>query len=72
MTQVNLFTAGAFFVAILLVYHYLAKKYHYFLTKPIPCLKPTFLFGSSGPLLLRREGITTFMKTVYSSFPDAK
>uniref|UniRef100_A0A8D8HD69 (northern house mosquito) hypothetical protein n=1 Tax=Culex pipiens TaxID=7175 RepID=A0A8D8HD69_CULPI len=72
MTQVNLFTAGAVIIIILLIYHYLAKKYHYFLPKPVPCLKPSFLVGSSGPVLLRRQGVTTFMKKVYNSFPDAK
>lgn len=72
MTQVNLFTAGAVIIIILLIYHHLAKKYHYFLPKPIPCMKPSFLVGSSGPVLLRRQGVTTFMKTIYNSFPEAK
>lgn len=71
MTQVNLFTAGAVIIIILLIYHHLAKKYHYFLPKPIPCMKPSFLVGSSGPVLLRRQGVTTFMKTIYNSFPEA-
>lgn len=72
MTQVNLFTAGAVIIIILLVYHYLVKKYHYFLSKPIPCVKPTILVGTSGPLLFRKRDLATHMKVMYNAFPDAK
>ncbi|KAL1386787.1 hypothetical protein pipiens_012807 [Culex pipiens pipiens] len=72
MVQVDLFTAGAVFAIILLAYHYLSKRYEYFLTKPIPCLKPTFLVGNTGAMLFRQRDIAAQVKALYYAFPDFK
>uniref|UniRef100_A0A1Q3FR14 Putative cytochrome p450 9f2 n=1 Tax=Culex tarsalis TaxID=7177 RepID=A0A1Q3FR14_CULTA len=72
MVQVDFITAGAVFAIILLLYHYLAKKYEYFLPKPIPCIKPSFLLGSTGPMILRQRDISSHMKWLYNQFPDFK
>lgn len=68
----DLFTAGAVFAIILLAYHYLSKRYEYFLTKPIPCLKPTFLVGNTGPMMFRQRDIAAHVKILYNAFPDFK
>lgn len=72
MVQVDLWTAGAVGAIILLIYHYLSKKYEYFLAKPIPCLKPTFLLGSTGPMMTRRKDVSSHIKDMYNTFPDFK
>uniref|UniRef100_A0A8D8C5B5 Probable cytochrome P450 9f2 n=2 Tax=Culex pipiens TaxID=7175 RepID=A0A8D8C5B5_CULPI len=72
MVQVDFLTAGAVFAIILLVYHYIAKKYEYFLPKPIPCIKPSFLLGSSGPMMLRQKDIISHVQWLYNQFPDFK
>lgn len=72
MVQVDFLTAGAVFGIILLIYHYIAKKYEYFLPKPIPCIKPSFLLGSSGPMMLRQKDIISHVKWLYNQFPDFK
>uniref|UniRef100_A0A182SLH9 Uncharacterized protein n=1 Tax=Anopheles maculatus TaxID=74869 RepID=A0A182SLH9_9DIPT len=60
-------------VAILgLLYYYVRSRYSYFLDKPYPHLKPTFLFGSSAPMMLRQRDMIEHIKILYNSFPDAK
>ncbi|XP_053683470.1 probable cytochrome P450 9f2 [Sabethes cyaneus] len=70
--EVDLFTALAAGVIILLLFHYASKKYQYFLSKPIPCVKPSFFFGSSGPLMARKRDLPTHIRMMYNTFPDAK
>ncbi|XP_055529185.1 probable cytochrome P450 9f2 [Wyeomyia smithii] len=72
MVEIDLFTAVAVGVIIILCYHYIAQKYLYFLTKPVPCLKPTFLLGNFASLLFRRKDIVSHLITNYNAFPDAK
>lgn len=72
MLQVDLFTAFAVGGIILLAYHYLSKKFEYFLTKPVPCPKPTFLFGNTASMLLRTKDASGTIRDIYNSFPDAK
>lgn len=71
MPQVDLFTAAAIVAVVILLYHYVAKKYEYFLTKPVPCVKPTFLLGSSGPTMFRKADVVSHFKKIYDAFPDA-
>nr|XP_029731420.1 probable cytochrome P450 9f2 isoform X1 [Aedes albopictus] len=71
MPQVDLFTAAAIVAVVVLLYHYVAKKYEYFLTKPVPCVKPTFLLGSSGPTMFRKADVVSHFKKIYDAFPDA-
>lgn len=71
MLQVDLFSAAALLAVVILLYHYIAKKYEYFLTKPVPCVKPTFLVGSSGPTIMRTVDMATHFKKLYDTFPDA-
>ncbi|XP_029732068.2 probable cytochrome P450 9f2 [Aedes albopictus] len=72
MWEADLFTAIAVGALVLAVYHYIAKRYQYFLTKPVPCVKPTFLLGSSIPLLTRDRDISSYIRTLYDAYPDAK
>ncbi|XP_055529183.1 probable cytochrome P450 9f2 [Wyeomyia smithii] len=72
MINVDLFVVLAIGAIVLLIYHYIAQKYQYFLSKPIPCLKPTFLFGSSWPALTRKRNIATHFQQLYNTYPDAK
>ncbi|XP_053683462.1 probable cytochrome P450 9f2 [Sabethes cyaneus] len=70
--DVDLFVVLAIGAIVLLIYHYISQKYHYFLAKPIPCLKPTFLLGSSGPALFRKRDIATHLRLMYNTHPDSK
>ncbi|XP_065080342.1 probable cytochrome P450 9f2 isoform X3 [Ochlerotatus camptorhynchus] len=70
--MVNLFAAVAVGVIVLLLYHYVAKKYQYFLTKPIPCIKPTFLLGIYDQVFFKKVKLVFGSKVLYNSFPDAK
>lgn len=72
MMEVDLLTACAVGAIILLIYHYIAKKYEYFLTKPVPCVKPTFGFGSTAPTLLRNMDVCTLVTKLYSVYPDVR
>ncbi|XP_058462581.1 probable cytochrome P450 9f2 [Malaya genurostris] len=70
--EVDLLTAGAIGAIILLIFHYMSKKYEYFLSKPISCVKPTFLLGSTGPIMFRRRDISSHVRMLYNVFPDSK
>lgn len=72
MVEVNLFAAVAVGLIILLLYHYVAKKYHYFLTKPIPCIKPTFLLGIYDQVFFKNVKLVFGSTVLYNTFPDAK
>uniref|UniRef100_A0A8D8JY63 Probable cytochrome P450 9f2 n=3 Tax=Culex pipiens TaxID=7175 RepID=A0A8D8JY63_CULPI len=72
MLQVDLFTACAVGGIVLLVYHYVSKKFEYFLSKPIPCPKPTFMFGNTASMMLRTQDAKEKVQELYNSFPDAK
>lgn len=72
MVQVDLVTAGAVFAIILLIYHYLAKKYENFLPKPVPCIKPSFVLGSTGPMMFCQRDVSSHLKWLYNQFPDFK
>lgn len=54
MSQTDLLSTAAIVAVVLLLYHYVMKKYEYFLPKPIPCIKPTFLLGNNGPIVFRK------------------
>ncbi|XP_055619245.1 probable cytochrome P450 9f2 [Toxorhynchites rutilus septentrionalis] len=72
MFELDLLTAAAIGAIILLLYHYVAKQYEYFLTKPVPCIKPTFGFGSTAPLMFRNVDVGAFISKLYYAFPDFK
>lgn len=72
MAEVNLFAAVAVGMIIVLLYHYIAKKYHYFLSKPIPCIKPTFLFGIYDQVFFKNVKLVFGSTILYNTFPDAK
>lgn len=44
----------------------------YFLKKGVPFRKPTFLFGNSGNMILRKLSIAHYMQYQYNQFPDKK
>ncbi|XP_055619255.1 probable cytochrome P450 9f2 [Toxorhynchites rutilus septentrionalis] len=70
--MLDVLTVAAIGAIVLLMYHWVAKKYEYFLTKPVPCVKPTFGFGSNAPLLFRRIDMTTLLTRLYNAYPDCK
>ncbi|XP_053683281.1 cytochrome P450 9e2-like [Sabethes cyaneus] len=70
--EIDLLTAAAICSIILLIYRYVSKKYEYFLVKPIPCVKPTFFFGSTGAVFFLRRDNVSHMNMLYYTFPDAK
>ncbi|XP_053683464.1 probable cytochrome P450 9f2 [Sabethes cyaneus] len=70
--EVDLFTVTAIGVIIMVLFHYASKKYQYFLSKPIPCVKPTFFFGSTGPIMFRRRDVTSHIRMLYNTFPEFK
>ncbi|XP_058837425.1 probable cytochrome P450 9f2 [Topomyia yanbarensis] len=70
--EVSLFTAVAIGSVILLIYHYVSKKYEYFLSKPIPCIKPTFFLGSSGPVMFQTKTLMSFVQELYNTYPESK
>ncbi|XP_058837428.1 probable cytochrome P450 9f2 [Topomyia yanbarensis] len=70
--EVNLLTAAAIGAIILLLFYYMSKSYEYFLSKPVPCIKPTFFVGSTGPVMFRRSDVTSHFKMLYNAFPEAK
>ncbi|XP_058837424.1 probable cytochrome P450 9f2 [Topomyia yanbarensis] len=72
MVEVNLLVAAAIGTIILLFYRYVAQKYQYFLSKPVPCVKPTFLLGSNGATIFRRRGIVSHLLKLYNAYPDSK
>ncbi|XP_055589825.1 probable cytochrome P450 9f2 [Uranotaenia lowii] len=70
--EVDLVTALALGAIIFLVYYYLFKNYQYFLTKPVPCPKPTLLLGNTGPMIFRRRDVSTHVRMLYNAFPESK
>ncbi|XP_055589829.1 cytochrome P450 9e2-like [Uranotaenia lowii] len=72
MVQVDLITVLAVGTIALLIYYYISKKYQYFLSKPIPCLRPTFLLGSTGPMMFRRADFASHIRKLYGAFPESK
>lgn len=70
--EVNLFAAVTVGLIILLLYHHITKKYHYFLAKPIPCIKPTFLLGIYDQVFFKKVKLVFGSKLLYNYFPDAK
>ncbi|KXJ73271.1 hypothetical protein RP20_CCG016134 [Aedes albopictus] len=70
--EVDLLSTIAIGCIILLIYHYISKKYQYFLTKPIPCLKPTFLVGNIGATIFRTKDVRTHIYDLYRAYPESK
>lgn len=70
--EVDLLSAVAVGVLILLIYHYVANKYQYFLSKPIPCVKPTFLVGNIGTAIFRTKDVRQQTDELYYAFPNSK
>ncbi|XP_053660558.1 probable cytochrome P450 9f2 [Anopheles marshallii] len=65
-------TMAAIAAILGLLYYYVRSRYRYFLDKPYPHLKPTFLFGSSAPIMLRQRDVIKHVEKVYNTFPEAK
>ncbi|XP_058837433.1 probable cytochrome P450 9f2 [Topomyia yanbarensis] len=70
--EVDLFTTAAIGTIILLIFYYISKNYEYFLSKPIPCVKPTLLLGSTGPMMFRKRDLPSHIQMLYNTFPDSK
>lgn len=67
-----MYVALAVGAIVVLLYHYAAKKYEYFLTKPIPALKPTMLFGNTGPMMFRQRDVSSHLKMLYNTYEGSK
>lgn len=59
-------------LCIYALYKWITKHYDYFEKQNIPHLKPTFLFGNTGPLMLRKLTINKFISNLYNSFPSER
>ncbi|XP_062545301.1 probable cytochrome P450 9f2 [Armigeres subalbatus] len=60
-------------VAVLgVIYRRMKKHYDYFHDKPIPSTATYPLFGSTGPLMLKRCAFNDFIQTIYNKYPSAK
>ncbi|XP_058462597.1 cytochrome P450 9e2-like [Malaya genurostris] len=70
--EVSLFAAIAIGSLVLFVYRWVSKKYEYFLSKPIPCIKPTFLLGSSAPVIFRTKTLKSHIGTLYNTYPQCR
>ncbi|XP_062563385.1 cytochrome P450 9e2-like [Armigeres subalbatus] len=70
--EVDLFSSVAIGFIILLIYHYVSQKYQYFFSKPIPCLKPSFLVGNIGATIFRTKDARTHIYDMYNTFPESK
>ncbi|XP_058447374.1 probable cytochrome P450 9f2 [Malaya genurostris] len=70
--EVSLFAAIAIGSLVLFVYRWVSKKYEYFLSKPIPCIKPTFLLGSSAPVIFRTKTLKSHIETMYNTYPECR
>uniref|UniRef100_A0A6E8W4G3 Cytochrome P450 n=1 Tax=Anopheles coluzzii TaxID=1518534 RepID=A0A6E8W4G3_ANOCL len=68
----DMVTMAAIATILALLYYYVRNRYRYFLDKPYPHLKPTFLLGSSAPMMLRRRNMIQHIEALYYSHPDAK
>lgn len=55
-----------------LLYRLLTRNNDYFHDKPIPSMAVTPLFGSTGPLLLRKFTFGGFVEYIYNKYPSAK
>ncbi|XP_055589833.1 cytochrome P450 9e2-like [Uranotaenia lowii] len=54
------------------LYHLITRKNDYFHDKPIPSLACKPVFGSMGPLILRKVAFADFVTGIYNKFPAAK
>uniref|UniRef100_A0A182TG63 Uncharacterized protein n=1 Tax=Anopheles melas TaxID=34690 RepID=A0A182TG63_9DIPT len=54
------------------VYRYVTKNYFYFADKSIPFMKPSFPFGNSGPILMKKVTLFEHFKNLYDAFPNAR
>lgn len=70
--EVDLLLIAAIGLIILLIYHYVSQKYQYFLTKPIPSLKPSFLVGNIGATIFRTKDARTHIYEMYNTYPESK
>ncbi|XP_055619252.1 cytochrome P450 9e2-like [Toxorhynchites rutilus septentrionalis] len=72
MLQINLLYALPVIAIVLYLYHRLTRNNDYFLSKPIPSLAVKPIFGSVGPLMLRKVSFAEFIQSIYDKFPNAK
>ncbi|XP_050092164.1 probable cytochrome P450 9f2 [Anopheles aquasalis] len=65
-------TLTAIAIVLALGYYYVRRRHAYFNDKPYPHLKPTFLLGSSGPMIFRTADMMQQIQKMYNCFPGSK
>uniref|UniRef100_A0A182QUS0 Uncharacterized protein n=1 Tax=Anopheles farauti TaxID=69004 RepID=A0A182QUS0_9DIPT len=70
--EISLVTLALVVGAFVAAYRYFTKYYFYFADKPIPFLKPSFPFGNTGPLMMKKVDLFQHFKNLYDAFPDAR
>ncbi|XP_055529177.1 probable cytochrome P450 9f2 isoform X3 [Wyeomyia smithii] len=68
---------GSFLVAAviglgLLVYFYVTRRYKYFAQRNVPFVKPMFLLGNGGPILLKKCDLFQNIQNIYDAYPQSK
>ncbi|XP_058129347.1 cytochrome P450 9e2-like [Anopheles coustani] len=69
--EISLLTLALVVGLFVLAYRYFTKNYFYFADKPIPSMKPSFPFGNSGPLVMKKVDLFEHFKNIYNAFPNS-
>ncbi|XP_062552199.1 cytochrome P450 9e2-like [Armigeres subalbatus] len=70
--EINLLYLVIIVVIIFAVYRRVKKHFDYFHDKPIPSLATNPLFGSTGPLMLKKCTFNDYITTIYNKYPGVK
>uniref|UniRef100_A0A182S4Z6 Uncharacterized protein n=1 Tax=Anopheles funestus TaxID=62324 RepID=A0A182S4Z6_ANOFN len=70
--EISLITLALLVGLCVAVYRYVTKNNFYFADKPIPFMKPSFLFGNAGPMLMKKVTLFEHFKNLYDAFPNAR
>lgn len=54
------------------IYRLVKKHYDYFHDKPIPSMANVPIFGSTGPLMMKKCSFNDFIEAVYNKYPSSK
>ncbi|CAB3259457.1 unnamed protein product [Arctia plantaginis] len=57
-------------VTLILLYYISTRKYNYFKNKKVPHLKPTFLLGNYGDVILQKKSLAEVVQDICKQFPD--
>ncbi|XP_062551079.1 cytochrome P450 9e2-like [Armigeres subalbatus] len=70
--ELNVGTWTVVLLFVILIYKWITRNNTYFHNKPIPSMVAKPLFGSTGPLVLKKFSLNSFTEYIYRKYPDAK